>query len=46
MPNLNGESNVQEEEELPLEEDDYEKFLMEEEVKRMRFQEQMGMEDE
>ena len=44
------ESNVQEEEEedegLPLEEDDYQKFLMDEESKRRKFQEQMGLEGE
>ena len=30
-------------EELPLQEDDYEKFLQEEEMKRIKFQEQMGL---
>ena len=44
-PVINTDSNV-EEEELPLEEDDYEKFLQEEEAKRRRFQEQMGLQGE
>ena len=41
MPNTD--SNIQEED-LPLEEDDYERFLQEEEMKRKQFQEQMGIE--
>ena len=36
-------SNAPAEEELPLQEDDYEKFLQEEEMKRRMFQEQMGL---
>lgn len=39
-------SNVPAEEELPLQEDDYEKFLQEEEMKRRKFQEQMGLDGE
>lgn len=44
-PVAEAESNLQGED-LPLEEDDYERFLQEEEMKRRKFQEQMGLEDE
>lgn len=45
-PVSNSNSNAGEQE-LPLEEeDDYQKFLLEEEAKRKRFQEQMGLQGE
>lgn len=44
-PVVRHDSNAKEED-LPLEQDDYQRFLQEEELKRKKFQEQMGLEVE